>query len=214
MSIVLKKKELDLIMPLGAQTGRTDLYFSAINETFERFKVETYARANDFLAQVAHESGEMRFTEEDLYYLSAESIKTIYPYFFKKLEDAEPYVKNSAKLANYVYANRGGNGPEESGDGYKFRGHGGIQCTFKNNHYACADYFGVPREEIVEWLKKSPGYILCAGWYFEINNLWRLSDSDTDEDFVLQTKAINGGTNGIEDRRMYRARGRKVFEES
>lgn len=214
MPIIIKKKELDALMPIGAASGKTDFYLDSINETLARFKVETYARTNDFLAHLGHESGELRYVEEDLYYLNAVNIQAVYPYFFKTVESAVPYVRNSAKLANFVYANRGGNGPPESGDGDRYRGHGGIQVTFKNNHFACADYFGVPREKIVEWLKERPGYILCAGWYFEVNDLWKLSDADDEAGFETQTRKINGGLNGYEDRKARRAAGRKIFEQS
>ncbi|VFS40942.1 Predicted chitinase [Serratia liquefaciens] len=60
-----------------------------------------------------------------------------------EIEFARGYVRRPEKLANRAYANRGGNGPEASGDGWRYRGRGLIQTTFKNNYRAAGNAWGL-----------------------------------------------------------------------
>jgi predicted chitinase len=86
-------------------------------------------RAAHFLARVAVETGGFRSLVESLHYTSAARIRKIWPRRFKTDAAAAPYVRNAEKLANFVYANRMGNGPPSSGDGWRFRGGGMMQTT-------------------------------------------------------------------------------------
>lgn len=85
------------------------------------------------------------------------------------------------------------------GDGRTFRGHGLIQITGKTNHYACARYFNVPPNTIVEWLKSPEGASRSAGWYCAQYRPQILAAMDAG-DFREVTRLINGGYNGIDDR--------------
>ena len=76
-----------------------------------------------FLGQCYHESAGFTVSIENLNY-SAEAIRRTWRSRFKTITDAEPYERNPERLANKVYSNRMGNGPEGSGDGWKYRGLG------------------------------------------------------------------------------------------
>ena len=90
-------------------------------------------------------------------------------------------------------------GNDELGDGVKYKGHGLIQVTGKANHFAAADYFRVPREQIVEWLQSPEGATRSAGWFWQKHNLNVLAEADNIE---AVTKVINGGCIGLAERKM------------
>ena len=87
------------------------------------------------LSNVGKESS-FKLVREGMKYSSVERLRTVFPSKFSSMSDieAQQYVNNEVKLANLVYANRYGNGNIESGDGYKYRGGGFVQVTFKSNY--------------------------------------------------------------------------------
>jgi putative chitinase len=99
------------------------------------------------LATVRHEVGaDMIPIVENMNY-SAKRIMQVWPSRFKSLKEAAPYANNPEKLGNNVYGNRLGNGPESSGDGYRYRGRGiGAQFTGKENYIKFGRLFGVELE--------------------------------------------------------------------
>jgi putative chitinase len=106
------------------------------------------------------------------------------------------YNRNPEKIANKVYGNRMGNGPESSGDGYKYCGRGLIQLTGKDNYKAFSDFVNIP--DIMEDPSMVEGpelAVLSAGWFWHKNKL-----NDKAGDVKAVTKTINGGFNGLEDR--------------
>jgi putative chitinase len=100
-------------------------------------------------------------------------------------------------IANRIYANRMGNGAEDSGDGYRYCGRGLIQLTGKNNYTLFAGSLGIPVEECAEYLSTFEGAVQSACWFWETNNLNKWADAG---DVLTATKRINGGTIGLEDR--------------
>jgi putative chitinase len=117
--------------------------------------------------------------------------------YFPNDDIAKQYERKPEKIANRVYANRMGNGPEESGDGYKYCGRGLIQLTGKDNYTRFAADLGISVEDTVKYLETPQGAVSSAGWFWDNNNLNSYCDKD---DFVTLTKRINGGTIGLEDR--------------
>jgi putative chitinase len=111
--------------------------------------------------------------------------------------DGQNYERNPQKIANKVYANRMGNGDEESGEGFAYRGRGLIQLTGKSNYEACGEAIGVDLVSNPD-LVATPEYAaLSAGWFWDKNHLNKFADAN---DMEGLTKKINGGTHGIEDR--------------
>jgi len=175
---------------------KAEEWIDAINETFDRFDINTPERQACFLGQCAHESGGFTALKENLNY-SAEGLTKVWPKRFTSLEVAQPYHRNPEKIANKVYADRMGNGDESSGEGFKYRGRGLIQLTGKDNYKACGDALGVDLVEEPD-LVSTPQYAaLSAGWFWDKNKLNQFADSN---DMTTLTKRINGGTHGLDDR--------------
>jgi putative chitinase len=161
------------------------------------------ARAAHFFAQTAHESGGFKTFSENLNY-SAKGLRGVFGKYFPTDALARAYERKPEKIANRVYANRMGNGPEASGDGWKYRGRGALQLTGKDNYRAFGKYIG-REEEVLD----NPDLVageLCfesALWFFDRNKLWSICDQGTGEGAILAlTKRINGGTHGLDDRKL------------
>ena len=103
----------------------------------------TPERAAHFFGQTSHETGGFKLFTENLNY-GAPGLLATFKKYFPDQETANAYARNPEKIANRVYANRMGNGDEDSGDGYKFRGRGALQLTGKDNYQAFADHLGKP----------------------------------------------------------------------
>lgn len=143
-----------------------------------------------FLAQCAHESAGFRFIKENLNY-SVQGLRKVFPrYFFSR--DPVLYANRPEKIANLVYANRLGNGDEKSGDGWKYRGRGIIQLTGRENYEKCMRALGVNDPDYFE---TPEGAVKSAIWFWESRFL--VGESN----IVTITKRINGGTNGLDDRK-------------
>jgi len=170
-----------------------------IPDTAKKFEINTPLRLAHFLAQCGHESGGFRATQENLNY-SASGLKGIFGKYFKEAGLAEAYQRNPQKIASRVYGGRMGNGPESTGDGYKFRGRGYIQLTGKDNYTA----FG---KAINEDMTANPDKVashyalLSAAWFFNKNGLHKIADQGSTDAVVTSiTKRVNGGTIGLADR--------------
>jgi len=160
----------------------------------------TPERAAHFFAQTAHETGEYKSFSENLNY-SADGLKKIFgKYFPDKLN--ESYAKQPEKIANRVYGNRMGNGDENSGDGFKFRGRGALQTTGKNNYLALSNHLKKPEIMINPDLVAADYAFESAMFFFESNKLWSICDQGVNDVSILAlTKRINGGTNGLDHRK-------------
>jgi len=176
-----------------------DKVLSQIPDTAAKFEINTPLRLAHFLAQCGHESGQFRVVNENLSY-GAKGLLGIFKKYFPTEEKAKLYERKPEKIANLVYASRMGNGPESSGDGYKYRGRGYIQLTGKDNYTA----FG---KAIGENIQATPDLVatqyplLSAAWFFNKNGLHKLADKGaTPEVVTMVTKRVNGGTIGLADR--------------
>lgn len=179
-----------------------DTVLSALPDTCSKFNITNNLRLAHFLSQCAHESGNFKAVSENLNY-SADGLRRVFPSYFPTAELAASYARNPQKIANKVYANRMGNGPESSGDGFKFRGKGYIQLTGKNNHAEFSKYIGedcVANPELVA--TKYP--LQSAAFFFNKNNLWAICDKGNTSDVVTAlTKRVNGGILGLADRQKH-----------
>lgn len=155
----------------------TAKYLAALNTTFnmDLFEITTTNRIAGFLSQVGVESGVFQFVEEDLYYSAIGLLRT-FPSHFANEQIAEQYAMQPEKIANRVYANRYGNGPESSGDGWLYRGRGLIQITFKDNYQSFANFISKPLADVVTFSQTTDGAVQSAAWYWAQNNLNSLAD--------------------------------------
>ena len=159
-------------------------------------------RAAHFFAQCAHESGNWKATSENLNY-GAKGLRGIFGKYFPTEAMAKAYERQPQKIANRVYANRMGNGPESSGDGWKFRGRGFLQLTGHDNYEALSRY--IDRPDIMENPDLVAGELAIesALWFFDRNKLWSICDQGINDAAILAlTKRINGGTHGLDDRKL------------
>ena len=164
--------------------------------------IDTAARACAFLAQVGHESAQLNLVEENLNY-SAQALRKVFPKYFRTPQEASSYAHHPDRIANRVYGNRMGNGSEESGDGWKFRGRGLIQITGRDNYVSMSALMG---KDLTVW----PDALLMpldacrsAALWWKANGLNALADklaADERKTFETITKRVNGGLNGLEDR--------------
>jgi putative chitinase len=159
-------------------------------------------RAAHFFAQTAHESGNFKTFSENLNY-SAKGLRGIFRKYFPTDALANAYARQPQKIANRVYANRMGNGPESSGDGWKFRGRGALQLTGHDNYQAFANYVNRPDVMTNPDLVAGELCFESALWFFDRNKLWGICDQGINDGAILAlTKRINGGTHGLDDRKL------------
>jgi len=176
-----------------------DAVIAMIPDTAAKFQINTPLRLAHFLAQCGHESGGFKATQENLNY-SAKGLAGIFKKYFPTEAAATPYARQPQKIASKVYGGRMGNGPESSGEGYKFRGRGYIQLTGKENYTAFGKSIG---EDIVANPDKvaSQYALLSAAWFFSKNGLHKMADEGASDTVVTKiTKRVNGGTIGLPDR--------------
>jgi len=211
MPAELTEQQLTLIMP-----GCTDpaTWTAALNPAMARFEITSPERMAAFLAQIAHESGQLTRLSENLNY-SAKRLMQVWPNRFPTMEKALQYERNPEKLANCVYAKRLSNGDETSGDGWRYRGRGLIQLTGRGNYRAASQGIGLPLEEQPDLLLQPDPAALSAAWFWKSHGLNELADDrneDNDtEDFKTITRRINGGTVGLKERTAFWERAKGVL---
>lgn len=194
MSIKELLTEEKYIQIVGAQAMP---FYEYIIKYCEQYGIDNVLRLAGFLAQVGHESAGFSRTTENLNY-SAQGLLTTFPKYFPSEEVAMRYARNPEAIANRVYANRLGNGPEESGDGWRYRGHGLIQLTGKYNFERCSKSVGRPYVNNPSVVASEEDAVLSSCWFWATNSL---NDAADAKDIETMTRRINGGRHGIEDRR-------------
>lgn len=171
-------------------------WVNALNNTCDKYQIDTPLRIAGFLSQVGYESGGLKLTVENLNY-SAQALQAVFGKYFTDDSQALAYARQPEKIANRVYANRMGNGDEKSGDGFKYRGRGLIQLTGKDNYTAFSNASGVDAVNHPELVEFPDAASLSAGWFWDTRHLNNYADA---QDVLGMTKRVNGGTNGIGDR--------------
>lgn len=182
-------------MHIGAE------WVDALNETFDRFQIDTPMRQASFIGQCGHECGQFRVLEENLNYRAATLLK-LFPRTPRRSwgftpEEAAAYERQPKRIANRIYSNRMNNRDEASGDGWRFRGRGCIQLTGSANYHHAGRALGV--DFIMEPdLVATPKYAaMTAGWFWNTHRINQFADV---QDWIGMTKRINGGTIGLDDR--------------
>ena len=174
-----------------------DNVIAQIPDVQAKFGIDTPIKLAHFLAQCGHESGGFKLVKENLNY-GAKGLRGIFGKYFPTDAKALEYERKPEKIANLVYGNRMGNGPETSGDGFKYCGRGYIQLTGKDNYTA----FG---KAINEDIAANPDLVATkyplasAAWFFKKNCLGKCVDA-SDASVTAVTKCVNGGTIGLPDR--------------
>lgn len=184
---MITAQQLKKIMPY-ALSKNVDKYLPHLNDLMPKFGIEGKLRVCHFLAQIAHESGEFRYSQE--------------------IASGKAY--DTGKLAVAL-----GNTPEADGDGQKYKGRGLIQLTGTTNYRKLNQYLHENFEGSPDILKTpevvgtNPYYaVLAACWFFQTSGCLALADRD---DIRAVTKRVNGGLNGFAQRQQYYNRAKSVI---
>lgn len=187
-----------------------DSYIASFSMWAHVFGIDANAkRVAMYLAQTIFESAYLKSTEENLNY-SADGLMKVFPKYFKNKTEADAYARQPQKIASRVYANRMGNGAESTCDGWKYRGRGYIMLTGRSNYEAFSKYDLCTKDVVKnpDSVAKYPLNQVCSMWFWEKNNLNEIADT---EDVDKATKVINGGTNGLSDRKLLYRRFAREF---
>jgi len=171
-------------------------WLKPLNDTFDKYQINTPTRQAAFIGQCGHESNNFKTLEENLHY-SAGSLMRVWPSRFPDTATAEKYANNPELIANKVYGGRTDLGNTQDGDGWKFHGRGVVQLTGRANVTNCGEALGQPFAERPELLLQPEWACMSAGWFWNKKGLNALADS---EDWSTMTKRINDGTLGLDDR--------------
>lgn len=201
---LINPQELRKLLP-SVNEAQFQALLLAMNQLFPTYGLTTKRRVRYFIAQTHHETQGFTKLVENLYYTSAERIVKVWPSRFDLTgtsgkRNAKLYVKNPIKLASAVYANRMGNGSEQSQEGFKYRGRGAMHLTGKYNYRKCSlELYNDERLVVNPDLVNEDMHtcIETALWFWKINNLNRLADEDR---FTDITKIINGSTSTVPER--------------
>ncbi len=187
---------------------KAQLYIPSIPVVLPKFGIDTPLRKAHFMAQMAHESGALQYSQENLNY-SAQGLRSVFGKYFTTIEMANKYARKPEKIANKVYANRMGNGNEASGDGWKYRGRGLIQLTGKDNYQKFSQENGIDCVKNPDLLLQPEWALTSACWFWKKKNLNEFADKD---DIIMVTKRINGGTHGLNDRQQYLDSFKQIYQ--
>ncbi len=204
---------IDQLTAAGIKREVAEKWLPHVQKAMARFGIESERQVAAWLAQTAHESGGYTMLVENLNYKAA-TLAACWPQRFAVLgPDKKPVKDDKGKLtptavansiagkpeliANMVYSSRMGNGPAESGEGWKYRGRGLKQLTGKDNYTRCGAALELDIVANPDLLLEPEGAALSAAWFWSVNKCGALADAD---DFVGLTKKINGGTIGLPDR--------------
>lgn len=187
-------EELKKIFPTTPEKTLT-LYLDYINANLDDYEVNTVNRVAMFLAQVGHESNNFKNVVE-LHGYSRTRLLQVFPKYFNS-QNVDQYVGQPEKIFSRTYGNRYGNGPESTGDGWKYRGRGLIQTTFRANYQSLTDATGVDFVNNPDLLTQPEWAVKSAFHYWKSRNLNPHADA---EDVRQCTLLINGGLNGLEHR--------------
>jgi putative chitinase len=189
---------VDHVRALLPRVKNHDEWYESMVDALPQYNIYNVERVAAFIAQCAHESGGFTMLSENLNY-SADGLRKVFPKYFPNAEIAQQYHRQPEKIANRVYASRMGNGPESSGEGFRYRGRGLIQLTGKDNYRRCSNYM-FEDDTLLQQpdVLTQPYYALhSACWFWTANKLNDLADT---QDLRMMTKRINGGFIGLDDR--------------
>lgn len=170
--------ESQLLQILPNARSKAGVFIGPINAALEKYKINTRARVAAFIAQAGHESGSLQYVRE----LGGDQYLSKY---------------DTGKLAEQL-----GNTPAKDGDGQLYRGRGLFQITGRANYRACSlALFGDERLLKSPEILEQPHYAAdSAGWFWTTKRLNALADAGN---FVGITRRINGGLNGLVERRTF-----------
>lgn len=180
---------LDCLLAGGVSPNVAKAFLPTLKNACEAYAINNPKRIAAFLAQAIHESAAFTRLEESLLYTRAERIRQVWPKQIPSLEAATKLVRQPRALALAVYSNRMGNGDQDTGDGWTYRGRGLFQLTGKDNYAEAALLTGHPYMVRPELVSQPEHACLTAALYWHERELSKLADAD---DFAGITRSVNG----------------------
>lgn len=177
-----------------------------LNEAMMMYEINTLNRASHFLGQITYESGCFNQVIENLNYTEKRLLQ-VFPKYFNA-SNAKEYAGHPQKIANRVYGGKYGNGPEWTGDGWKYRGRGYIQLTFKSNYEKIGKFLNYDFVSKPDDLTKISCAVFAAAAYWV---MFKINDKADRNDYTAVCKAVNGGTNGLSERKRWTDKWRKAL---
>lgn len=169
------------------------------NATVSEFEINTPQRLAAFLAQTGYESESFNTLREVMSYSTVARLRAVFPREFPTDDAAQKYVMNPSGLANFVYANRNGNGNAASGDGFKYRGGGLIELTGRANYRAVGLAIRIDLEMRPLQIQIETIATRSAGFFWTQNDLNAAADHD---DIDYCTRMVNGAAmEGAQERK-------------
>ena len=209
--------EQQLIQILPKSRSVAAAFVGPLNAAMQRYAIDQNpGRMAAFIGQCGHESGQLTVLVENLNY-SAQGLANTWPSRYAVAPAASPRTPNELAIklarrpeaiANNAYANRNGNGPESSGDGWKYRGRGLVQVTGRSNYVTAGAALALDLVQHPELLELPWNACMSAAHFWSLNGLNDLADAGNT---VAITRKINGGTKGLEERQVMTARGLAVL---
>lgn len=139
-------QQLLQILPNAGQVA--GVFTPLLNTAMVRYQIVGPKRIAAFIAQIGHESGQLRYVKE---------------------------IWGPTK-AQVRYEGRADLGNSQPGDGSKFRGRGLIQITGRANYMACGEGLGLDLIKQPELLEKPQHACMSAAWFWATNGLNTLAD--------------------------------------
>ena len=202
MTVEIKNEKVELTLEhfqkiFGLSGSKASSWYNALWPAMKKYDITTTYRISMFFGNLGVESGNFTRFAENLNY-SAEGLVNTFKSKFKSIEQARPYARNPQKIANYVYANKNGNGNEASGDGWKYRGQGPIQLTGKGNvaafHRKEPSWNALSDPSV---LQKEGAGSASACWFWSDKGLNRQADAGN---WSVCVKRINAASLHMEER--------------
>lgn len=195
----LTQQQLLQILPNARPVA--GIFLPALNRAMARWKINSPVRQAAFLAQVGHESGQLRRLVENLNY-SADTLVRTWPSRFTTQSSAA-YARQPEKIANKVYGARMGNGPESGGDGWRYRGRGLLQVTGRSNYREAGVGLGLPLEDQPELLEQAEHAAQSAAWWWAKRGLNEMADAGRFSDIgsIINTGQPGRVPHGADERK-------------
>jgi putative chitinase len=192
----------------GATPANAQKYLDPLNTAMQLYGIDTKERVAGFLSQIGHESGALSRVVENLNY-RVDALLSLFSRQRISENDARAYGRNDSikqpadqeSLANILYGGPWGAknlGNTEYGDGWKYRGRGLKQLTGRYNYKVCGEALGIDLVDNPELLEQPLPAALSAAWFWRSKNLDQHADV---QDIEKLTRAINGGTLGLDERK-------------
>ncbi len=190
-------------MNLPALQGHIpDLIYNQLEPLCSQFGIDGPLRMSHLIGQCQHESANFTHFVENLSYSGA-ALWSLFHTHFSSADEANTFAHQSERIANRIYSNRMGNGDEQSGDGWLYRGRGALQTTGHDNYKELGTFLSVDLLSNPDLV--ATDYIMAsAAFFFKSNGLWSICDIGITNDVIIQiTKRINGGVLGLSERIQY-----------